>query len=99
MVNDNEMKLRIRKIIKEEGDTITSFAKKIGGTRNNLSIVLNSEVKPVSSTILRGIANLGYDMNYIYRGENSKNDLQVWEKEKEKLLFNIKILEDLLTKK
>ena len=71
MGNDQEIKKRITELINSKGMSITDFAELIGTTRNNLSVVLNSDDKWVSSSILRGLATLGVDMNWLFCGTGS----------------------------
>ena len=71
MGNDQEIKKRITELINSKGISITDFAELIGTTRNNLSVVLNSDDKWVSSSILRGLTTLGVDMNWLFYGTGS----------------------------
>ena len=71
MKNDQEIKKRITELINSREMTITAFAELIGTTRNNLSVVLNSDDKWVSSSVLRGLATLGVDMNWLFYGTGS----------------------------
>ena len=71
MGNDQEIKKRITELINSKGMSITDYAELIGTTRNNLSVVLNSDDKWVSSSILRGLATLGVDMNWLFYGTGS----------------------------
>ena len=71
MKNDQEIKKRITELINSREMTITAFAELIGTTRNNLSVVLNSDDKWVSSSVLRGIATLSVDMNWLFYGTGS----------------------------
>ena len=71
MKNDQEIKKRITELINSKGMSITDYAELIGTTRNNLSVVLNSDDKWVSSSILRGLATLGVDMNWLFYGTGS----------------------------
>ena len=71
MKNDQEIKKRITELISSREMTITAFAELIGTTRNNLSVVLNSDDKWVSSSVLRGIATLSVDMNWLFYGKGS----------------------------
>ena len=71
MENDREMKKRITELIISKGMSITDFAELIGTTRNNLSVVINTNDKWVSSSILRGLATLGVDMNWLFYGTGS----------------------------
>ena len=86
MKNDQEIKKRITELINSREMTITAFAELIGTTRNNLSVVLNSDDKWVSSSILRGLATLGVDMNWLFYGTGSMDgELKVENEEIEDL--------------
>ena len=71
MKNHQEIKKRITDLISSREMTITAFAELIGTTRNNLSVVLNSDDKWVSSSVLRGLATLSVDMNWLFYGTGS----------------------------
>ena len=87
---------RFKKAMKEKGDTQRSLASRIPCHAGQLSKALAGNTLP-SANILIGAAREGYDMNYILRGEVSREES--WEEEKKMLLFHIERLESLLTKK
>lgn len=76
------IKERIKTLIKERGETITSFAEKAGLTRNNLSIVLNAKDGHASSAIIYKLAEMDVDLNWLFHGTN-KNESKIEELEQE----------------
>ena len=87
---------RFKKAMKGKGDSQRSLASRIPCHAGQLSKALAGNTLP-SANILIGAAREGYDMNYILRGEESREES--WEEEKKMLLFHIERLESLLTKK
>ena len=85
---------RFKKAMKEKGDTQRSLASRIPCHAGQLSKALAGNTLP-SANILIGAAREGYDMNYILRGEVSREE--TWGEEKKMLLFHIERLESLLT--
>ena len=85
---------RFKKAMKERGDTQRSLASRIPCHAGQLSKALAGNTLP-SANILIGAAREGYDMNYILRGEVSREE--TWGEEKKMLLFHIERLESLLT--
>ena len=97
-IKDKDIKQRIKDLIAENGHTITSIAEKMGVSRNNLSVVLNSKEGHVSASLIRGMAEMGWDLNYIFRGEKIGGGEEKWKAEREKLLYHLERLETLLMK-
>tara|TARA_Y100001963_G_scaffold76022_1_gene105464 strand:- start:79 stop:579 length:501 start_codon:yes stop_codon:yes gene_type:complete len=90
-----EILKRFKEQMKDRGDTQRSLASKIPCHAGQLSKALAGNSLP-SANILIGIAREGYDMNFILRGEVSREES--WAEEKKMLLFHIDRLEDLLKK-
>jgi len=87
---------RFREQMREKGDSQRSLARRIPCHPGQLSKALAGNTLP-SANILIGIAREGYDMNYILKGEVSRE--QTWEKEKDLLNFHVERLEALLINK
>ena len=87
---------RIKEEMKVRGDTQRSLSAKIPCHAGQLSKALSGYTLP-SANILIGMGRIGYDMNYIFRGEKPGND--DWKEEKAKLMFHVERLESLLIKK
>ena len=86
---------RFKDQMRERGDSQRSLAKRIPCHAGQLSKALAGNTLP-SANILIGAAREGYDMNYILRGEESKQES--WEEEKKMFLFHIERLESLIKK-
>ena len=65
---DSEIKSRIIEIINSSGGNHSQFARSIGITPGNLAVVLSSEDKGVSASMLRGITALGVNMEWLFKG-------------------------------
>jgi len=86
---------RFKEQMKKQGDSQRSLASKIHVHAGQLSKALAGHTLP-SANILIGVARVGYDMNYILRGEESQK--VNWEEEKKMLIFHVERLESLLIK-
>ena len=86
---------RFKEQMHDRGDSQRTLASKIPCHAGQLSKALAGNSLP-SAHILIGVAKAGYDMNFILRGEVSREES--WAEEKKMMLFHIDRLEDLLKK-
>lgn len=68
---DKEIKERIVEYINSTKKTRTEFASKISMTPNHLSVVLNNNEKGVTFNLVKELAKLGVNLNWLISGIGS----------------------------
>jgi len=97
-MNNNEIKERLRLIIKDYGGNASQLARDINMTPNVLTTILSNEKKGVTVSLLFGIASLGYSVNWLLRGEGDMIQVKILEKDLIYLQHQVQILSDLIKK-
>ena len=69
---DADIKKRIAAVIKESGKNKSQFARDMGVTPNYLATVLTNPSKGLSATMLKALANMGINVNWIITGNGNK---------------------------
>ena len=98
IMNNNEIKERLRIIIKDYGGNASQLARDINMTPNVLTTILSNEKKGVTVSLLFGIASLGYSVNWLLRGEGDMIQVKILEKDLIYLQHQVQILSDLIKK-
>ena len=73
MGNMGNIKLRLRKIIKDSVGNQAEFARSIGIEPTHLGSVFGEAKRGLSATIIIGIAKAGYDVQFLLTGESDRN--------------------------
>ena len=82
---DTDIKKRIAEVMESSGKNKSEFAREMGVTPNYLAGVLTNSTKGVSATLLKGLAFMGININWVITGkgemligdsENVKNHLR-----------------------
>jgi len=66
---DTDIKKRILEVMESSGKNKSEFAREMGVTPNYLAAVLTNPTKGVSATLLKGLASMGVNVNYLMTGE------------------------------
>ena len=66
---DAEMKLRIREVIKMRGGNASQLAREMDISAPYFGSILNSSDKGVSATLLKALAKIGININWILTGK------------------------------
>jgi transcriptional regulator with XRE-family HTH domain len=66
---DTDIKNRIEKVLLESGMNKSEFARNMGVTPNYLAAVLTNPTKGVSATLLKGLAEMGVNVNWLVTGK------------------------------
>ena len=72
---DAEIKTRIREVIESRGGNASKVAKSMDLSPAYFSTVLSQLDKGISSTILKSLANIGVDINWLFTGDGKMNTL------------------------
>ena len=73
-IKDQDIKLRIREVIKNHGGNASKFAKEMNINPAYFTSVLNSPVKGISATLFKSLYNQGVDINWLISGETKVLD-------------------------
>ena len=66
---DADIKLRIRKVIKMRGGNASQLAREMDISAPYFGSILNSSDKGVSATLLKALAKIGININWILTGK------------------------------
>ena len=69
---DADIKKRIAAVIKESGKNKSQFARDMGVTPNYLATVLTNPSKGLSATMLKALANMGVNVNWVITGNGEQ---------------------------
>lgn len=75
-----QIKERLKTLIKENGGNQAKIARQIGITPNHLATILSSDTG-LSATVIIGIAEAGYDVQWLLSGESNLNRITELEAE------------------
>jgi len=73
-IKDEDIKLRIREVIKNNGGNASKFAKEMNINPAYFASVLNSPDKGISATLFKSLYNQGVDINWLISGETKVLD-------------------------
>ena len=71
-VKDASIKKRIAAVIDKSGKTKSQFARDMGVTPNYLATVLTNPSKGLSATMLKALANMGVNVNWVITGKGDE---------------------------
>ena len=71
-VKDADIKERIAAVIEESGKNKSQFARDMGVTPNYLATVLTNPSKGLSATMLKALANMGVNVNWVITGKGDE---------------------------
>ena len=71
-VKDAGIKERIAAVIEESGKNKSQFARDMGVTPNYLATVLTNPSKGLSATMLKALANMGVNVNWVITGKGDE---------------------------
>ena len=71
-VKDADIKKRIAAVIEESGKNKSQFAREMGVTPNYLATVLTNPSKGLSATMLKALANMGVNVNWVITGKGDE---------------------------
>ena len=71
-VKDADIKKRISAVIEESGKNKSQFAREMGVTPNYLATVLTNPSKGLSATMLKALANMGVNVNWVITGKGDE---------------------------
>ena len=71
-VKDADIKKRISVVIEESGKNKSQFAREMGVTPNYLATVLTNPSKGLSATMLKALANMGVNVNWVITGKGDE---------------------------
>ena len=85
-VKDANIKERISAVIKGSGKNKSQFAREMGVTPNYLATVLTNPSKGLSATMLKALANMGVNVNWVITGKGDEliSDGESWKIKAEK---------------
>ena len=66
------MTLRLKEILKERGESVSSFAGKVGITQANMSNIVNAKSSPTLDTLIRIANALGIDITELFSKKTSE---------------------------
>ena len=69
---DTDIKKRILKVVENSGKNKSQFARKMGVTPNYLATVLTNPSKGLSATMLKALANIGVNVNWLITGNGDE---------------------------
>jgi transcriptional regulator with XRE-family HTH domain len=69
---DADIKVRIAAVIKGSGKNKSQFARDMGVTPNYLATVLTNSSKGLSGTMLKALANMGINVNWVITGKGDE---------------------------
>ena len=71
-VKDAAIKKRISAVIEESGKNKSQFARNMGVTPNYLTTVLTNPSKGLSATMLKALAKMGVNVNWLITGKGDE---------------------------
>ena len=71
-VKDADIKERIAAVIEESGKNKSQFARDMGVTPNYLATVLTNPSKGLSATMLKALAKMGVNVNWLITGNGDE---------------------------
>ena len=74
IIKDEDIKLRIREVIKQHGGNASKFARDIKVNPAYFASVLNSPDKGISATLFKALYNQGVYINWLISGETKVLD-------------------------
>jgi len=66
---DTDIKKRILEVMESSGKNKSEYAREMGVTPNYLAAVLTNPTKGVSATLLKGLAEMGVNVNWLVTGK------------------------------
>ena len=72
-VKDEEIKIRIRRLIQSRGGNATSLAREMGLNPPYFVSMLNSPEKGISATIYKSLHKVNVNLNWVINGEGDMN--------------------------
>ena len=97
---DTDIKKRILEVMESSGNNKSEFARNMRVTPNYLAAVLTNPTKGVSATLLKGLAEMGVNVNWLVTGKGDPliGNGESFKERAEKAEARIQTLEDDLDK-